>query len=184
MADPAPPTGDTGAPASGATGPDAAALERMVERHAATVYRFALSIVHDAALADDVVQETLIRAWRRGPVSDDGEVPRAWLMKVARNTAISILRGRRDELPGPAHLPEEAVGVTTDRVVEGRAALDGLWAALGVLDPDDRLLVVLREIDGHTYDEIAEILDLPLPTVKTRLFRARRTLKTALKEWR
>ncbi len=163
---------------------DAAALQRVVERHAPTVYRFALSIVHDAALADDVVQETMIKAWRHAPVDERGQVPRAWLMKVARNTAISVLRSRRDELRGPENLPETSAGPDTDRVVEGRAAVDGLWDALGVLDPDDRLLIVMREIDGHSYDEIAQALDLPLSTVKTRLFRARRALQNALKEWR
>ena len=52
------------------------------------------------------------------------------------------------------------------------------------LDEDARALIVLREVDGLRYDEIAQSLDLPLPTVKTRLFRARNQLKDALKEWR
>ena len=58
------------------------------------MYRLALSIVRDPALADDVVQETLIKAWRAAPLDADGSVPRAWMTKVARNTAISMLRTR------------------------------------------------------------------------------------------
>jgi len=64
------------------------------------------------------------------------------------------------------------------------AQLDELWEAMRHLDEDARVLIALKEVDGLSYDEIAETLGLPLSTVKTRLFRARRQLKDALKEWR
>ena len=159
-------------------------LRSVVDRHAAAVYRLAVSIVHDPALAEDVVQETMIKAWRNAPVDDDGAIPRQWLMKVARNTAISLLRTRREDLHGPDTLPDAGGGVETPRAVESRAALDDLWVALSRLDEDARALIVMREVDGLSYEEIAGALGLPLPTVKTRLFRARRALKDALKEWR
>jgi RNA polymerase sigma-70 factor (ECF subfamily) len=103
-------------------------------------------------------------------------------MKVARNTAISVLRGRREDLYGD-DTPEQASTITVARTVEGRAALGELRGALDRLDEDARSLIVLREIDGLTYEEIAAAMDLPLPTVKTRLFRARLALKRALEEW-
>ena len=159
-------------------------LRSVVDSHAAAVYRLAVSIVHDSALAEDVVQETMIKAWRHAPVGEDGAIPRQWLMKVARNTAISLLRARREDLHGPDTLPETGGGVETPRAVESRVALDDLWAALVQLDEDARALIVMREVDGFSYEEIAEALGLPLPTVKTRLFRARRALKDAMKEWR
>ena len=65
-----------------------------------------------------------------------------------------------------------------------RAQLEELWEALTHLDEDARALIVLKEVDGLSYEEIAATLELPLPTVKTRLFRARNALKDALKEWR
>lgn len=164
--------------------PSAEELRRVVDRHAAAVYRVALSVVHDPALADDVVQETMIKAWRRSPVGPDEEIPRNWLLKVARNTAISVLRTRREDLHDPDTLPEAAGGFETVRTVEGRAQLEELWEAMRHLDEDARALIVLKEVDGLSYEEIASTLDLPLPTVKTRLFRARRALKHALKEWR
>ncbi|MEM9203547.1 MAG: RNA polymerase sigma factor [Actinomycetota bacterium] len=166
------------------TRPSEADLRRVVERHAGAVYRLALTIVHDPALADDVVQETMLKAWRKAPVDPNQEIPRAWLMKVARNTAISLLRTRREDLHGPDTLPETELGIETTRTVEGRAQFDELRDAMRHLDEDARTLIVLKEVDGLSYDEIAETLDLPLPTVKTRLFRARRALKDALKEWR
>ncbi len=159
-------------------------LRVVVERHAAAVYRVALSVVRDPALADDVVQETMLKAWRNSPVPPGKEIPKAWLLKVARNTAISLLRSRREDLHGPDTLPESAVGVETPRAVEGRAQLAELWEAMRHLDEDARALIVLKEVDGLSYEEISTTLDLPLSTVKTRLFRARKALKNALKEWR
>lgn len=159
-------------------------LRAAIDRHAAYIYRIALSIVRDRALADDVVQETMIRAWRGAPIQPDGDMPRAWLARVARNAAIGMLRRRREELYGPDAIPEKESNVTPARTVEGRAALDQLRGALGALDEGDRALIVLREIEGMTYDEIAETMELPLSSVKTRLFRARQQLKRALEEWR
>ena len=164
--------------------PSEAQLRAVVDQHAASVYRVALTIVHDPALADDVVQETLLKAWRKAPVDDAGQIPKAWLIKVARNTAISLLRARREDLHGPDTMPDGGGGIETPRTVEGRAQLEELWEALRHLDEDARALIVLKEVDGLSYEEIAATLDLPLPTVKTRLFRARKQLKDALKEWR
>jgi len=164
--------------------PDEARLRAVVDKHAAAVYRVALSVVHDAALADDVVQETMLKAWRSGPVGPNNEIPKAWLLKVARNTAISLLRVRREDLHGPDTMPEGPAGIETTRTVEGRAELDDLWDAMVHLDEDSRVLIVLREVDAMSYEDIAATLELPLSTVKTRLFRARKALKDALKEWR
>lgn len=165
--------------------PTEAHLRRVVDRHAAAVYRLALTIVHDPALADDVVQETMLKAWRHAPVGPDQEIPKAWLLKVARNTAISLLRTRREDLHGPDTLPDAGSNADeTVRTIEGRAQLDELWDVMRHLDEDARTLIVLKEVDGLSYEEIAATLDLPLPTVKTRLFRARKALKDALKEWR
>lgn len=168
----------------GVPAPNPDDLRAVVDRHAAAVYRVARSIVHDPALADDVVQETMLKAWRQSPVGPGEEIPRNWLLKVARNTAISLLRTRREDLHGPDTLPEGPGSVSTTRTVEGRAQLDDLWKAMARLDEDARALIVLKEVDHLSYEEIAATLDLPLPTVKTRLFRARRALKDAMKEWR
>jgi len=160
-------------------------LRQVVDQHASGVYRVARAIVRDDALADDVVQETMVKAWRYGPRDDDGQIPKAWLYKVARNAAISLLRRRREDLRDPSTMGETIDGgASTDRTVEGRLQLEDLWDAMATLQPEARTLIALREVDGLSYEDIAETLDLPLPTVKTRLFRARRDLKVALKEWR
>jgi RNA polymerase sigma-70 factor, ECF subfamily len=168
----------------GRPGPTPDDLRAVVDRHADAVYRVARSIVHDPALADDVVQETMLKAWRQSPVGPGEEIPRNWLLKVARNTAISLLRTRREDLHSPDTLPEGPGSASTTRTVEGRVQLDELWEAMRHLDEDARTLIVLKEVDDLSYEEIATTLDLPLSTVKTRLFRARKALKDAMKEWR
>lgn len=160
------------------------ALGALVAEHGDAVYRLARSVVRDAALADDVVQETMVKAWRALP-DFEGEIPRAWLMKVARNTAISLLRTRRDHVREATEFGEvAAAGQGPATTTLDRAALDELWVELARLDETSRSMVVMRELSGMSYEEIAEVLDLPLATVKTRLFRARRALQQAMKEWR
>jgi RNA polymerase sigma-70 factor, ECF subfamily len=167
-----------------------AALERLVAEHGDAVWRLARSVVRDSSLADDVVQETMVKAWRamsdpEDPRFDGDTVPRPWLMKVARNTAISLLRTRRDD---PTE-PDDLVGVAAAGSGPGvaatdRVAMEHMWEALADLDETSRSVVVMRELSGMSYEEIADVLDIPLPTVKTRLFRARRLLQASMKEWR
>jgi RNA polymerase sigma-70 factor, ECF subfamily len=157
-------------------------LTQLLEQHASIMYRVARSIVHDSALAEDVVQESLLKAWQAAG-SFRGDSLRAWALRITHNTAISAMRKRRDDLYEPASLPETADGIGPERSVAGRMMADDLWKALGDLDETTRSIVVLREVEGLTYDEIGSVLDLALPTVKTRLFRARRSLAGALEAW-
>lgn len=148
----------------------------LVEQHAGALYRLALSIVHDPALAEDVVQESFIRGWKALP-DFRGEAPlRHWLLKIAHNTAVSTLRVLREEPRDPAQLPH-GPGEDVERVVHARLAVT---AALERLDPMSRSIVELREVEGLSYEEIATVLEIPQSTVKTRLFRARRRLREDL----
>lgn len=105
-------------------------------------------------------------------------------MRIAHNTAISTLRKRRDLVQDPVDLPERVSHHTVESRVVDRAALESFETALGDLDELSRSIVVLRELEHLSYDDIAETLGIPLPTVKTRLLRARRMLANALGEWR
>jgi RNA polymerase sigma-70 factor, ECF subfamily len=162
-------------------------IEELVSEFGPAMYRVAQSIVGERTMAEDVVQEALLRAWQH--IGDyRGDAPlKNWVLRITHNCAVSSLRRRREESRDPMVMgeTEQAVGnIDTERTVAGRAAVDGLWVALDSLDSVSRSIVVLREIERMTYEEIAEVLGLPLPTVKTRLFRARRTLSERLKEWR
>ncbi|MBO0809216.1 MAG: RNA polymerase sigma factor [Actinobacteria bacterium] len=148
-------------------------VREMVGQHGPAIYRLAVSIVRDPALAEDVAQETFIMAWRRRDTYRGIAPLRHWLLRIAHNVAVSTLRSLREEARDPATLPGgHAEGV--ESTVENRMAVE---EALSLLDPLSRSIVVLREMEGLSYAEIGQILGVALPTVKTRLFRARATLR-------
>ena len=162
-------------------------LLEIIDVHSASMFRVARSIVHDAALAEDVVQESIMKAWRGLSGYRGDSSLRSWLLRITHNTAISTLRRRREDVRDPSVLPENSAGIdfaSPDRAVAGRMMVEDLWRALDQLDPVSRTIVVLREIEAMSYEDIVDTLDLPLSTIKTRLFRARKQLASALTEWK
>lgn len=159
-------------------------LEELVREHLDAVYRVAYSVVRDSALAEDVAQDAILKAWKALPTFRGDSSLRSWLLRITHNTAISTLRRRREEYRDPDLLPEHEQLVTTEKKVVDTMSMSAFEAALESLDELSRSIVVLREVEGMAYDEISEALDVPLPTVKTRLLRARRTLAAALEGWR
>lgn len=158
-------------------------MEELVREHADAVYRVALSVTRNPILAEDASQDALIKAWQALP-SFRGDAPlRNWILRITHNTAITLLRKRRDELRDPNELPDTISHRTVESQVHDRMALDRFELALQDLDPLSRSIVVLREVEGLSYDEICDVLELPMPTVKTRLLRARRQLAIALDGW-
>lgn len=151
--------------------------------YAPLIFHVAFSILHDRGLAEDVVQETMIKAWRHREEFRGDSSLKTWLIRIGRNTAIDALRRRRDQFTADGTVPETAdrsAVADVERLSEGRADLAELGSALGELDELSRTIVILREIDSLSYQEIADALEVPVSTVKTRLLRARRTLQETL----
>ena len=155
---------------------DIGAFERLVERHRDTVYRVAARVTGEDE-ADDVTQETFLRAFHRlDRYRGDGEF-RAWLLQIAHNTAVSAA-GRQ---PAPAvplseledEMPAQAAAGTPADQVEGRERRRRLDVKVKGLSPQHRAVLVLRDIEGLTYDEIAQVTAAPVGSVKARLHRAR-----------
>lgn len=161
-----------------------ASFADLVEEHTPAVYRLARSVVRDSALADDVVQDTFISVWKNQDQFRGEGSMRGWILRIAHNTAVSTLRRIKDSAVDPQRFPEQSDPIGISRVVEGRAALVDLRTALEGLDDLSREIVVLREVEGMSYEEIADTLDVPIPTVKTRLLRARRQLSATLEGWK
>ena len=147
--------------------------------------RVARRMTRDAADAEDLVQDTLVRAYRSFD-RFDGRYPRAWLLTILRNTQSNQLRKRHpdlmdDEVAG--RLPDRGPGGRVDGVAEA-AFHDDLdpvvRSALAGLSAKHRAVVALVDIDGLTYKEAAEMLEVPVGTVMSRLHRARAKVRTHL----
>jgi len=163
-------------------------FEAAVERHQRRVFTLAWYLLSDREEAEDVTQEVLIRMWRSG-----GRVAperlESWLLRVTRNASYDRLRSRRSaaRLFATEPAPEAAPGVVADgpdpeRVVGGFEMRRQLCAALGELREPAKSIVILREIQGLSYQQIAEVLELPLSTVRVSLHRGRRRLRGLLRE--
>ena len=159
-------------------------LTQLIDEHAAAVYHVAFGVLRDAQLAEDVVQETMIKAWKSLGDFRGESSTRTWVLRIAHNTAIDALRRRRERSVAPSDLRDDDGSTVDDpaRRAEGRADVELLREALAALDEMSRTIVVLREVDGLSYQEIADTLEIPIATVKTRLLRARRALDGALRD--
>lgn len=160
------------------------ALSELIEAHSDACYRLALGVVRDRSLAEDVVQDAMIKAWRSLPNFRGDSSKRTWILRITHNTAIDALRRRREQSTAPHDLPDDGSGAGEDPAARaaGRADLVALGRALAELDELSRSVVVLREVEGLSYAEIAQTLELPIATVKTRLLRARRSLERAVSD--
>ena len=153
-----------------------AAFHELVDRYAQEMYRLALSLVGNAADAEDVVQETFSGAFRAMPGFGGRSSLRTWLSRILVNQAAKWRRRRKVRrtilldatAPGPSPEP----GLRID-----------VLATLETLSPEHREVIALREFQGMSYEEMAETLGVPRGTVESRLFRARQELKDRLKAY-
>ena len=163
---------------------DPPATAAFVERFQRRVFGVALRIVGDPSLAEDVAQETFVRAWQRAGAFDPrrGTVG-SWLPTIARNLAIDTVRLRRVVIVDPEELLDRH-DPGTDRGPADLALLniesERLRAAIGDLPPDQRRALVLAAFFGRTTQEIADSESIPLGTAKTRIRAAMIRLRTAL----
>lgn len=157
---------------------DIAAFESLVRTHADAVYGHALRFFGDAQAAQDVVQEVFIKVFRSLGSFDGKSAFSTWLFRVTRNVCLDMLRaGKRRPVPVdpvdlvPLSAPDHAPTVIDMITVED---------AMRALAPEDREALGAVTLFGLTYPEAAEALEIPVGTVKSRVFRARRTLLATL----
>ncbi len=165
------------------TATDDNAFEQYVLPEIEVLLRVANSLTRNHAEAEDLVQDTLLRAYR-GIGGFDGRHPRAWLLTILRNTHINRNRRRRPELlrdPDMAtdRMISAASDERTDAGVEDEIDVE-IIRALDSLDEPFRRVVELVDIDGLSYAEAAEVLDVPVGTVMSRLHRARSRIRDRL----
>ena len=168
---------------------DNGAFEALVLRYQARIVNYASAMVHDAGAAEDVAQETFVRAWR-GLGRFRGESTfKTWLYRIATNVARTHLdrRGRRARIADRS-LDDEAeplqAGDVPSPAPDAETALarrEAIDRALSELPDELRQALVLRDVEGLDYKEIAGVTGAPIGTVESRIFRARRRLRTLLR---
>ena len=164
---------------------DDSAFETLVQRHRAVVTRVAARIV-GVSEADDVTQDTFLRAYNRlGQFR--GEAPfLSWLLRIANTVALNALARRRSAEPALSAEEEQdgkpAPNRTPADALEERERRERLTTKLRLIQPAHRVVLVLRDLEGLSYEEIALVTDSPLGSVKGRLFRGRRELIEILRQ--
>ncbi|HEY9306852.1 MAG TPA: sigma-70 family RNA polymerase sigma factor [Microbacterium sp.] len=163
-----------------AAGRDAERLAALYDAHAAPVWRYVVHLTGDRAGADDIVQETLLRAWRTPRILEqDPSSTRSWMFTVARHLVIDEARSarRRREI-GVAEVPERAAPDATDALFEAILVEE----ALAALTTEHRAVVIRAYYRGLSVAEMADELDIPPGTVKSRLHYGLRALRLTLQE--
>lgn len=158
------------------------AFELLVARHRDRVFRVALRLLGDPHDAEDAAQEAFVDAWRALPRFRQDSSFVTWLHKIVVNRCLQRQRRRRSvSLPLDSEVPG---GVRPDEVVEDRMQAAALRGAIAALPVDLRLPLVLVEFGSFSYEETATILAVNPATVRGRIYRARKGLVEAMRQWR
>lgn len=170
---------------------DDTAFEELYRRYRRRIASFVHGYVRDEARAEDVTQEAFLSALRRMRATDAGIAFKPWIYEIARNAAIDVYRraSRAEELPidgegvlRPSDRRRLVASVAPEAVVVEKERLDHLQGALEELSETHHRVLVMRELEGLSYREIGEQLELTRPAVESALFRARRRLEHEYEE--
>ncbi|WP_435742995.1 RNA polymerase sigma factor [Microbacterium sp. PMB16] len=163
---------------------DVQAFAVLVRRYTPMMRAYTQRMLNASADVDDIVQEAFVTAWQRFSELEDPAKVKSWLMRIVSRKAVDRIRALRPAVdidlidrPAPLHASPSAV-------VEVRAEVAALGAALRELPDAQRECWVLREIGGYSYEEIAEELDIPATTARGLLARARKFMIVRMEEWR
>jgi RNA polymerase sigma-70 factor (ECF subfamily) len=172
-----------------ARGHNLQAFEALMRRHNRRLFRVARGILRDADAAEDAVQEAYLRAFTRLDTYKPTGRFSAWLTRVAYNEALMLRRREHDQTVSLDQVPEESITPaetdlpetpTADQYVEAAHARALLEHAIDALPENFRMVFVLRVVEGLNVRETAESLEINANTVRTRLFRAQRQLRSDL----
>ena len=159
---------------------DECAFRALVEAYEVPVFNYVLRMVGDRALAEDLTQEIFLRIYQGLSGFSLRCRFTTWLFQVAKNRVLDELRARERKPQSVVRLedlpPLEVVDAPPERV----EAIDAVWRAVAQLNPDLKMALLLRDVVGLSYTEIADSLEITLATVKWRIFKAREEVQLAL----
>jgi RNA polymerase sigma-70 factor (ECF subfamily) len=159
------------------------AFEVLVRRYRDRAYRVALRLVGDQYTAEDIAQDALVAAWRALPEFRRDAAFATWLHSIVLNRARNQLTRTHPTGTLPAELPTSPTQQPAD-VVQSSCRDHALHAAIRDLPFDLRAPLVLRQFEGRSYEQTAEILGVSISTVRGRIARARRALLMSMRDWR
>jgi RNA polymerase sigma-70 factor (ECF subfamily) len=151
----------------------------LVDRYQKRLYNLALRLLANVQDAEDVIQTVFLNAFTKLDTFDPRYRFFSWIYRMTVNESLNMLK-RRNRTVALADVPEMAAPAT--RSSGATEARDRVGQALLRLKPDDRAVVVLKHLESFSYEEIADVLDIPVRTVKSRLFTARERLRLTLLE--
>lgn len=168
-------------------------FEEEIIPHLDALYNFALRLTSDPNDAEDLVQDTIVKAYRFFSSYEKGTNAKAWLFRILKNSYINNYR-KKSKQPNQVDYDEVATFYETIRAertdtsdLEDRMFRelidDDISNALEELPEDFRTVVLLCDVEGFTYEEIANMLDVPIGTIRSRLHRGRNLLKAQLMEY-
>ncbi|MCL2619448.1 MAG: sigma-70 family RNA polymerase sigma factor [Defluviitaleaceae bacterium] len=165
-----------------------AAFEEILIKYEKLIYNLARRTMGNNEDAEDITQEVALKIYRNLKSCRGEELLKAWIARITHNTCMDMLRRNKGKHTDSLEVMEE-IGAELVEQSEGPEDLlvrkelgQHLEVTLAKLPPQYRALIALRDIHGYSYEEVAEILQLPVGTVKSRLFRGRAKLKTILSE--
>lgn len=172
---------------------DAKAFDLLVTRYRGKVYGMCYHLVHNEQDAWDLAQDAFIKAWRALGTFKGDSAFYTWIYRITHNAAYDWLRKRKmetegefnDEIGTPIAAGAEAVpkqDPTPDTVLKNQELGVRINKAVAQLSPDHRSVILMREVEGCSYEEIAEVLQISTGTVMSRLFYARKKLQELLKD--
>lgn len=165
---------------------DVDAFEDLIHAYEKTVYNIALRMVHSPQDAEDLAQEAFLKAYHALSSFREDSKFSSWLFRIVSNVCLDHLRSTRNKATISLTMEDEDgeseeldlpdLGSSPETVLEQKLTADAVRRGLDQLPPDYRQVLLLRELQGLSYDEISEATNLEIGTVKSRIFRARKKL--------
>ena len=159
---------------------DERAFSIIVRTYEQPVYNYVLRLTSDRALAEDLTQEVFLRVFQGLPSFSLRSRFTTWLFQVTKNRVLDELRAIERRPRATVALEDIPPLEVVDAPVERSEAIDAVWRAVEALNPDLKMALLLRDVVGLSYTEIAETLEITLATVKWRIYKAREEVQLAL----
>jgi RNA polymerase sigma-70 factor, ECF subfamily len=159
---------------------DERAFTLIVRAYETPVYNYVLRLIGDRALAEDLTQEVFLRVFQGLPKFSLRSKFTTWLFQVTKNRVLDELRANERRPRFSVALDDIPPLEVVDAPLENVEAMDAVWRSVGDLTPDLKMALLLRDVVGLSYTEIADSLEITLATVKWRIYKAREEVQLAL----